>query len=132
MRVLGTVFLVSLLRVSRGQRAFQGPAQREADRHDSADAGTDASDAGAIMLVGQSLATYKAQRLKLRWDDQDPCGSPSCNQTCSWRGLICRCATMRSSLGLAVISMRLGDGFPSLWGGVKIKAQKGKNQSAED
>lgn len=90
--------MLSFLRASIGQRPFQGPAQVEADRRDFTEAGTDAADAGAIMLVGQSLATYKAQRLKLRWNDQDPCGAPSCNQTCSWRGLICRYIAMGHSL----------------------------------
>eukprot|EP00884_Botryococcus_braunii_P022913 jgi/Botrbrau1/9305/Bobra.0111s0029.1 len=90
MRALAALLLLSILMPSTCQRAFQGPPDTEAAWRASAGNGTQEGDYAAIMLVRESLATYKAQRARLHWNDSDPCGMPTCNQTCNWKGLVCR------------------------------------------
>jgi hypothetical protein len=106
MRPLAAVILLCALAPSWSQRPFQGPPQTEIAWIASAGNGTQEGDLGAIVLLREALATSKAQRSKLHWVDSDPCGSPSCNATCNWQGLVCRYVVHHGPL-FPVFSKRL-------------------------
>lgn len=96
-RALATALLLLAVRSSESQLPFQGPPVTEVAWHASTGNGTQQGDYAAIMMLRESLAIYKAQRARLHWNDSDPCGVPSCNQTCNWKGLVCRCALQQDN-----------------------------------
>ncbi len=94
----GLALVILVLRPCDGSGAFEIPQDIPVTQAAPAQGGngtreTAEADVVAITMVRDALTTYKTQRARLRWiSGSDPCGNASCNGTCNWRGLTCRCA----------------------------------------